>query len=431
MGKPNVIIIYCDDLGYGDLGCFGSKTMKTPYLDQLAKEGVRFTNWYSNSPVCSPSRAALLTGKHPYKTGVSQILGGKRGTEGLPTSQITLAKRLKEEGYATGLFGKWHLGVTPENSPNAHGFDEFFGFLAGCVDYYSHIFYWQQANGVNPVHDLWHNEKEVWDNGSYLTEVITEKATQFIKEHAEDPFFLYVPYNAPHYPMHAPQHYLDRFPDLPPEQRIMAAMIAAVDDGVGEIVKTLRSIDKYEDSIIFFSSDNGPSTESRNYLDGTETPYFGGSAGQFRGHKGSLFDGGIREPAILSYPRVIPGGQVCDEVGMMMDIAPTLSAICGVDDHELQDMDGENILSMVTERAESPHQQAFWEYSGQLAVREGKWKLVKDGMLDFDRKVADSLHLSDMEADPGEQKNLVDQYPDLAARLERDLEAWSIEIGVL
>jgi len=175
MCPTNFVVIYADDLGYGDLGCYGSDGIRTPHLDALAARGVRFTNWYANSPVCSPSRAALLTGRYPQRAGVSTILGGKRGTTGLPTEERTLANRLKERGYATGFYGKWHLGTAVQHGPNAHGFDDFFGFLAGCVDYYSHIFYWGQAHGVNPVHDLWHNNREVWENGRYLTELITER----------------------------------------------------------------------------------------------------------------------------------------------------------------------------------------------------------------------------------------------------------------
>ncbi len=201
--KPNFIIFYCDDLGYGDLGCYGSEHVKTPNIDKLATEGIRFTNWYSNSPVCSPSRASLLTGKYPLRTEVDQILSGKRGAAGLSAIHDTLPSICKENGYRTAMFGKWHLGTTRETRPNTHGFDEFFGFHAGCVDYFSHIFYWEGQ----PVHDLWHNEEEVWNNGEYMTELITEKAVQFIqKQHEVDqPFFLYVPYNAPHYPMHAPK----------------------------------------------------------------------------------------------------------------------------------------------------------------------------------------------------------------------------------
>lgn len=421
--RPSLVVIYCDDLGYGDLGCYGSEAKGTPYLDALAVAGVRFTNWYSNSPVCSPSRASLLTGRYPARAGVTHILGGKRGTPGLPTDQVTLASALEPLGYSTGIFGKWHLGTAKEHAPNEHGFDEFFGFLAGCVDYYSHIFYWGQGKGINPVHDLWRNQKEVWHNGRYLTELITEKAVEFIGRQGDKPFFLYVPYNAPHYPMHAPKKYLDRFPDLPPDRRIMAAMIAAVDDGVGEIVEALKKAGKYENTVIFFSSDNGPSRETRNWLDGTEDPYYGGSAGIFRGHKSSLFEGGIRMPAILSGPGRIPAGRVCDGVGAMMDIFPTFLEIAGGECPNDLTIDGSSVLPTVTEGAPSPHKQLFWEYNKQLAVRLGKWKLVLNGRLGSGDK-ADDIHLSDLHSDPGERTNLKDQEPDLVAELTRAAKEW-------
>lgn len=426
--RPNVVVIFCDDLGYGDLSCYGSDTIQTPHLDLLAKRGVRFTNLYSNSPVCSPSRASLLTGCYPARAGVRNILGGKRGTIGLNPNQKTLATRLKDLGYNTGMFGKWHLGVTEESNPNNHGFEEFFGFLAGCIDYYSHIFYWEQANRVNPVHDLWHNHKEVWLNGQYMTEMITERAVNYIRKDSDDPFFLYVPYNAPHYPMHAPQNYLDRFPTLPKEQRIMAAMISAVDDGVGEIVKSLSDTGKLEDTIIFFSSDNGPSTESRNFLDGTEDLYYGGSAGIFRGHKGSLFDGGIREPAIFSYPRCVPADTVCEDMAMMMDIVPTILGFVGEDISDVRGVDGVSLASMMTEQTASPHDYLFWEYSGQLAVRRGDWKLVLDGKLDFSRTQPDAVHLSNLREDPGERNNVASAHPDLVQELTIAVKKWYQEV---
>lgn len=419
-----MVIIYCDDLGYGDLSCYGSDAIQTPNLDILAKRGVRFTNWYSNSPVCSPSRASLLTGCYPVRTGVRKILGGKRGTTGLDPTRATLAARLKALGYKTGMFGKWHLGVTEKNGPNNHGFDEFFGFLAGCVDYYSHIFYWGQASRVNPVHDLWHNNQEVWQNGRYMTEMITECAVEFIHGHADNPFFLYVPYNAPHYPMHAPQKYINRFRGLPKEQRIMAAMISAMDDGVGEIIKSLGDIGKLDDTIIFFSSDNGPSTESRNFLDGTEDLYYGGSAGIFRGHKGSLFDGGIREPAILSYPRYVPQDKTCDQVAMMMDVVPTVLSFIGEQVPAIDEIDGLSLATMISEHASSPHVNLFWEYNGQLAVRRGDWKLVLNGMLDFNRAHSNAVHLSNLKDDPGERMNLAAVHPDLVRELTNAVNKW-------
>ncbi|MDO5736932.1 MAG: sulfatase-like hydrolase/transferase, partial [Propionibacteriaceae bacterium] len=420
--RPSVVIIYTDDLGHGDLGCFGADDLLTPHLDALADRGVRATHWYSNAPVCSPSRAALLTGKHPINTGVTNILGGSRNTPGLTTEHRTLASILAEHGYRTGAFGKWHLGVTPDCRPTAHGFEEFHGFLAGCVDYYSHIFYWGQGGGVAPVHDLWHNDTEIWDNGHYLTDWITDRAVDFIDHHHDEPFFCYVPYNAPHYPMHAPQHYLDRFPDLPADRRITAAMIAAVDDGVGRIVETLRQRDLLEDTVIIFSSDNGPSAEVRNWLDGTQTPWTAGRTGGYRGYKGSLFDGGIREPFLISYPRALPAGRVCDLPAQMSDVVPTVVSLAGITSGE--SFDGRDVSEMLV-GGPSPHGQLFWSQGDQLAILEDGWKLVCNPRLDLDRALAEPLFLCNLAEDPCEQTNLAQQHPEIARRLLEAVTAWA------
>ncbi len=274
MQKPNVIIIMTDDQGYGDLSCMGSNDFKTPNIDAMANDGVLFTSMYSASSVCSPSRASLLTGRYPGNAGVRAILAGHRRASGLTPQVPTIATALKKLGYSTGICGKWHLGLKEECRPNSNGFDEFSGFLAGCLDYYSHIFYYGMADGnTNPTHDLWENETEVYSNGEYLTERITRKSVEFIRKHHNEPFMLYVAYNAPHYPMHAPEKYLKRFENLPWDKQIMAAMISAVDDGVGEIRKELESQGILDNTIIYFQSDNGPSRESRNWLDGTEDAY--------------------------------------------------------------------------------------------------------------------------------------------------------------
>ncbi len=423
--RPSFVIIYLDDLGYGDLGCFGSPEARTPHIDGIAADGALLTGWYSNCPACSPSRASLLTGLYPERTGVRNILGGQRGSvHGLDPSCRTMARLLKDAGYQTALFGKWHLGTSPECLPSAHGFDEFFGFLAGCVDYYSHIFYWGMRGGRSEgIHDLWENGREVWDNGRYLTETIGERAVRFIDGVGDDPFLLYLPFNAPHYPMHAPKEYLDRFPDVPEDRRIMHAMVAAVDDAVGRVVDALKRAGRYEDTLIFFSSDNGPSDEHANWLNGRTDPYTGGSAGPFRGYKGSLFDGGIHMPAIMSWPGRIPAGSRCDGLGVMMDVVPTVLAAAGMDPTGTG-LDGRNALPMIAAGKGSQHDQVFWDYNGQLAVRRGKWKLILDGKLDFDRKIDDAVFLADLDADPGEQTNLAEKHPDTARELEKLARDW-------
>lgn len=425
--KPNVIIIYCDDLGYGDLGCYGSDVIRTPHLDSLAEKGVRFTQWYSNSPVCSPSRASLLTGQYPRRAGIAHIVGGKRSTPGVHTDVPMLSELLKPEGYRTAIYGKWHLGAGEGARPNDRGFDDFYGFLSGCVDYYSHIFY-HGSPEVNPTHDLWDNDREVWNNGAYLTEVITEKAVRFVQDRreAEEPFFMYVAYNAPHYPMHAPQTYMDRYAHLPWDRQVMAAMISAVDDGVGEMVAALKRTGLYDNTIIFFSSDNRPSSEARNWLDGREDEYYGGSAGVFRGHKASLFDGGIREPAILYIPDELRGGLsggVVEEPAMMADIVPTMLDWAGLP-YDPEAFAGRSLKPMLQQGGASPHACFYWEYGSQLAVREGRWKLVLNGMLDFFKAQPDAVHLSDLAADPGERVNVAAEHPELTERLTADVKRW-------
>ena len=416
MKKPNVIVILTDDQGYGDLGCMGAADLKTPRLDALAESGVRFTSMYAASPVCSPSRAALLTGRYPGNAGVRAILAGHRKASGLTPKVPTLATALKKEGYATGICGKWHLGLKPECRPNANGFDEFSGFLAGCLDYYSHIFYYGMSDGgFNPTHDLWENEEEVWANGEYLTERITRKSVEFIERHAEEPFFLYVAYNAPHYPMHAPQQYLDRFPGLPWDRRIMAAMLSAVDDGVGEIADTLDRLGLTDDTILYFQSDNGPSRESRNWLDGTEDPYYGGTAGIFSGHKFSLFEGGIRVPALLKWGDKLPS-RTADEPCIATDIFPTVLEAAGAD-ASAYELDGRSLLGLLRGGEGSPHDCLFWEMEGQTAVRRGDYKLVLNGRLEESEPPRAPVFLSDLRADPGEKHNLADAMPALCGEL--------------
>lgn len=427
MKKPNVVIIMTDDQGYGDLSCMGATDFRTPCIDRLAENGILFSSMYSASPVCSPSRAALLTGRYPANAGVRAILAGHRKASGLTPKVPTIATALKGLGYSTGIMGKWHLGLKEECRPNANGFDEFKGFLAGCLDYYSHIFYYGMADGgKDPTHDLWENNTEVWENGRYLTEKITDDSIDFIRRHKSEPFMLYVAYNAPHYPMHCPQKYLDRFSDLPEDRRMTAAMISAVDDGVGNITEELKKQGLLENTIIYFQSDNGPSRESRNWLDGTEDYYYGGSTGKFRGHKFSLFEGGIRIPAILCWY----GKTACrteDRPFIATDIFPTILEACGGNPADYV-TDGIS-LSPMLENGESPeHDFIFWEMEGQTACRNGKYKLLLNPRVVEEEKPVTDVFLADLENDPSEKINLSDALPAIRDEMKNKAVEWRAEI---
>ena len=434
--KPNIILIMTDDQGYADLSCMGSKDFVTPHLDSLASRGARFSCMYSNSPVCSPSRASLLTGRYPGNAGVRSILAGHRRASGLMPDTPTIATALKTQGYDTACIGKWHLGLDPECRPLSNGFDYFYGFMAGCIDYYSHIYYWGGPH--NPLHDLWENNEEIYENGKYFTELISERAVEYIREksasdNSENPFMLYLAYNAPHYPMHAPKKYMDRFAHLPWDRQVMAAMISAVDDGVGEVVAELSRQGIFDNTIIYFQSDNGPSRESRNFLNGNPDPYYGGSSGIFKGHKFSLFEGGIRVPGIICYPDKIAAGQVIDTPVASMDIFPTVLTAAGgsPDNYEIDGVDIMTVL-MNEENGEngekkSPHDMLFWEMNNQTAVRYGDYKLVLNGQLvegDYVTTEVSPLFLSNLADDPSEKNNLAEKLPELTEKLTAEAKKW-------
>ncbi|MEU7834799.1 sulfatase-like hydrolase/transferase [Nonomuraea sp. NPDC049129] len=432
--RPNVVIFVGDDHGYGDLSCMGSPTVRTPRLDALAASGALLTNWYSNSPVCSPSRAALLSGRYPGNAGVRSILQGYRTTPGLSQDVPTLASALREVGYHTELVGKWHLGLTPESRPEAHGFDRTFGHLAGAVDYYSHIHYSPNNRRVSmngetyfgtPLHDLWENGSEIYLDGEYLTDLVADRATRAVREAAaaRSPFFLYVPFNAPHYPLHAPAKYKERFAHLPWDQMIMAAMISALDDAVGAVMDELDRQGVLDNTLVLYMSDNGPSREIRNWMDGSQTPYRASSSGGLKGHKFSLFEGGIRVPGIVSWPGVIPAGQVVEEPLAAMDVFPTVLAVAG-GEPEKYECDGHDVLPVLTDGARSPHEHLFWEQGVQTATRRGRWKLVLDGQLEEGLPPAEPVFLADLADDPGETVNRAADHPDLVAELTAAATSW-------
>lgn len=429
--KPNIILIYTDDQGIGDVCCYGADDLHTPNIDALAASGVRFENWYSNSPVCSPSRAALLTGRYPQRTGLSTNSARGLNDEGLYPSEITIAEALKEAGYKTGICGKWHQGSTKACRPNAQGFDYYYGFLSGCVDYYSHIMYWGQGANNYPYHDLWRNGEEIWENGQYITTRIADEAIHFIRNNISNPFFLYVPFNAPHYPMHAPQEYFDRFAHIEdPQRRMQAAMISALDDNIGRIVHDIETQGLSNNTWFIFISDHGPSVEQRNLLDDSNRKYHGGSAGPYRGHKGSLFEGGIRVPAIMSWKGVLPEGEVCKEWGMTMDIFPTIVNRAGGIIPSDRMIDGKDVFGMMRGKEKSPHEIVHWGLGKQRAMRDGDWKLVVNGMMDFQESMDDTLVLSNLREDPYETVNLHEKQLDRVKRMMDSITKWEKEVGV-
>jgi arylsulfatase A-like enzyme len=424
--RPNFIVIYTDDHGFGDLGCQGARDMKTPNFDALAEGGARFTNWHAAAPMCAPSRAALMTGRYPIRCGVP--------TNGpsLPSSERTLASILRSQGYSTALFGKWHLGSDGQTAPNAHGFDQFFGFHSGCIDFFSHRYYWGEPRRVN-YHDLWRNRTEVFEDGKYMTEMITAEARNFLLNARDKPFFLYLAYNAPHYPMHAPRKYVERFPNLERERQMYAAMVAGVDDGVGEVVETLEKTGQRENTFIFYAADNGATREPRAGLD--DQPAKGGLNGPLRGFKFSLFDGGTHVPAIMNWPARIPARQVIREVGCTLDVLPTFCGAAGAPLPAGRTIDGRDVLPMAAGKAKSPHDALFWSSGGQNGVRRANWKLVIDGFTadgteDGRKKLTgeDAMFLSDLDQDPGETRNLRRLHPNLVDELATMQRRWLEEV---
>jgi arylsulfatase A-like enzyme len=346
----------------------------------------------------------------------------------MPSTEITLGHIMKSRGYATGAFGKWHLGVKPEGHPNSRGFDEFFGFHT-CNDHFSHRNYWFSREGLS-YHDLWHNRTEVFEEGWYSTEMWTAKALEFLNGNRTRPFFLYLPYSAVHYPMHAPRRYQERCSHIDdPERRVYAAMLACMDDGIGQVLDFLDKQKLRENTFIAFTSDNGATREPRAGLN--QQPGKGGINLPHRGAKFSLFDGGIRVPALMSWPARIPARQVIREMVMSADVFPTFTAAAGGKLPADRTIDGRDILPVAADCAQSPHKEIFWGALGQVAVRRGNWKFIKnpieaDGTPEGMKPIGGdaSLFLSDLREDPGETKNLRRAMPQLVSELEQAAERW-------
>ena len=383
--KPNVVIFYTDDQGTLDAGCYGSKDLQTPNMDRLAKHGVRFTQAYAHT-VCCPSRAAFLTGRHPQRSGINNwTQGNMNGPDGLnmPLAEVTFAEAFEESGYRTALFGKWHVGSHRNHGPMKQGFDEFFGIRNGFIDNYNH--YFLHGKGY---HDLYEGTTEVFKKGSYFPELITNRALSFIEENRETPFLLYLGFNIPHYPEQALPEHTAIYQGLDMPRRSYAAMITTTDHYMGQVLEKLSQLGLTENTIVIFQSDNGHSAEDglnlqyEDHSSGHPKGHYymahggGGNTGKWIGAKGTFLEGGIRVPAIVSWPAKLPKGIVRDQIITIMDWYPSLLEWCGIKKPDVV-LDGHS-LQPVIDSAEAPaaHEVLHFQWRNSWAVRKGDWKLI-------------------------------------------------------
>jgi len=398
--RPNVVIIYTDDHGTLDANCFGATDLYTPNIDSLAAHGVSFTQFYG-APVSSASRACLLTGQFAKRAGMT----GNAGWTGFPVEKETLAERMKRGGYQTACIGKWHLGSWKQFAPNQRGFDHFYGFLGGCIDSYSHFYYWWGPN----IHDLWRNDQEIYQPGKFFTEGTLEEIRNYLGGRDKNkPFFLYWAVNIPHYPLQPKQKWIEYYAHLKNPRRMYAAWLTTFDEYLGEFRTLMHEQGLDKNTIIIFQADNGHSTEERG-LGG------GGYCGDYRGGKFSVFEGGIRVPCIVSWPGHFPENEQRDAVACCTDWFPTLLSLCNVDAEGI-DVDGKDITSLITNAdAKSPHRALHFDFNDGWAVRSGDWKLLNnpiDVLPNDKNQTLNGLFLVNLATDPTERNNLKDVYPE-------------------
>ena len=385
--RPNVVILFTDDQGTIDANCYGSSDLKTPNIDRLAATGVRFTQAYAHT-VCCPARAALMTGRHPQRGGVHHwTQGDLNGPDGINMAlgEVTLAEALKSAGYRTALYGKWHLGAHRDFGPKKQGFDEFFGIRDGFIDNYNH--YFLHGSGF---HDLYEGIKPVKAPGKYFPELMVQRSLKFIMQNKDRPFLLYVPFNIPHYPEQALKRFEAVYKDIAdPARRSYAAIVSTTDHYIGQIVDKLEALGLRENTIIVFMSDNGHSEETGNRIrvdnhrSGYPKGHFygasgGGSTGKWIGQKGSFLEGGVRVPAIISYPPKLPMGEVRGQIITAMDWFPTVLDLCGVQQpSNSPKLDGHSVLPLIrSAKAKSKYKILHFAWGKKWAVREGDWKLI-------------------------------------------------------
>lgn len=435
--QPNVVVIFTDDQGALDMGCYGSKDLFTPAMDSLAASGARFTQAYSHT-VCCPARAMLMTGRHPQRSDVGSWTQGE--THAPPgrhmlLRETTLAEALQKAGYATALFGKWHLGAHPNHGPTRQGFDEFFGLRDGFIDNYCH--YQLHRTGY---HDLFEGTNEVFLRGSYFPDLIADRALAFIDRNKERPFFLYLAMNLPHYPEQPLERYVERYRELPEPRRSYAAVVSTVDDYVGRILTKLEATGLRDDTIIVLMSDNGYSAEDYQIQVDHHTSGYpkghnyganggGGNTGEWLGSKGAFLEGGIRVPAILSYPQAVPKGLVRDQAITAMDWYPTILALCDIDLPAGVKLDGHSVLPLIEDaHAPSFYETMYWQWQKSWTVRQGDWKLIVNGTGGIGREKLDKVHLGNLADEQPEEKNHAAEQPEIVARLTQLHEAWLEEV---
>jgi arylsulfatase A-like enzyme len=418
--RPNIVFVLVDDMGYADLGCMGAKDIKTPNIDRLAKEGLKFTDFYANAPVCTPTRTAFITGRWQQRVGFEWAMGftaeqfrridGKLVPEpdihalGLPASETTIAEMLKPAGYTSGAFGKWHLGYKDEFNPVRRGFDEYYGNLLGHADYYRY-------NYFDGTYELRDGEKPIKAEG-YLTDLINQRATQFIRKHAKQPFFCYVPYNAVHSPYQPPNRPL---PAVTKEnmydgtRRDYAAMLEKVDEGVGMMLAELEKQGILDNTLFVLSSDNGGERLSDN------SPLFN--------HKQTLWEGGIRVPCLMRWPAKLPQGKLIHQPAITMDLTATFLAAAGAAPPSGRQLDGINLLPILTGEVPQRERTFYWRVNRstrqQKAIRHGDWKYVWDGGVDL---------LFNLKDDIGERRDLGYQNQAIASDLKARLKNWEDEM---
>ncbi len=397
--RPNIVVIIADDLGYADLGCYGGRDIPTPNIDSLAANGARFTNGYVTAPVCSPTRAGLMTGRYQQRFG-HEFNPGSTPEEnfGLPLDQVTLPQILREHGYRTGMVGKWHLGLRPKYRPTERGFDEFFGFLGGA-----HAYLNLDRPGTAPIL----RGTTPVEEDEYLTDAFAREAVAFVERHHERPFFLYLPFNAIHTPLQATEKYLARFDHIPDEKRrTMAAMLSAMDDAVGRVLDALRKHQIEDDTLIFFISDNGGPTQANTSRNDP-----------LSGFKGQLLEGGIRVPYMIQWKERVNAGGVIDWPVNSLDVFATALAAAGATTPPRdRASDGIDLVRHVQHRSPPPRDALYWRFGEPRAIRMGNHKLL---MLPGERPM-----LFDLSNDPGEKHDLAATHPEKVKELRDAYEKW-------